>query len=148
MTTSHSNLLMISALLWVIWGAVHALAGILILAGDATSGFQAIADAVDPATLAMAYPNAVGGVLGQHAWNLTWFGLATIVGAILIWRHSFTAIWFTAIVGGLADLGYFIFIDLPGFAKFFPGTVMTLVSSAAIVLSAWVWIRSERRDVV
>jgi hypothetical protein len=35
----------------------------------------------------------------------------------------------------LADLGYFIFLDLGGFVNFVPGTVMTLISSAAIILS-------------
>ena len=96
----------------MIWGLVHAFAGIIILSGDTTAGFQAIADAVPPGDLAMDYPAALGGVLGQHAWNLAWFGLATIIGGILIWRGNMTAIWVTAMVGGLADLGYFIFIDL------------------------------------
>jgi len=50
-----------------------------------------------------------------------------------------TTIWVTAMVGGLADVGYFMFIDLPGFASFVPGTVMTLVSATAIILTGWVW---------
>jgi hypothetical protein len=139
MTHSQKNLLKVSSVLWVIWGLVHAFAGIMILSGDTTAGFQAIADAVPPGDLAMDYPAAVGGVLGQHAWNLAWFGLATIIGGIFIWRDNMTAIWVTAMVGGLADLGYFIFIDLAGFANFIPGTVMTLVSATAIILSGWVW---------
>lgn len=137
-------LLRISAVLWVIWGLVHTLAGVLILSGDTTSGFQAIGDAVDPATLVMDYPDSVGGVLDQHAWNLAWFGIATIVGAVFIWRNSVTAIWVTAMVGGLADLGYFFFIDLAGYAKFVPGTVMTIVSALAIILSFRVWFTRGR----
>ncbi len=128
-----------STVLWVIWGLVHAFAGALILAGSTTAGFQAIADAVDPALLAMDYPAAVGGVLDQHAWNLLWFGLATIIGAVFIWRRNTTAIWVTAMVGGLADIGYFVFIDLAGYAKFVPGTIMTIVSASAIVLSFAAW---------
>ena len=42
-------------------------------------------------------------------------------------------------VGGLADLGYLLFVDLPGYVNFFPGTVMTFVSGSAILLSLWVW---------
>lgn len=132
-------LLKVSAVLWIIWGFVHLAAGTLIMLGDTTSGFQAIGDAVPPETLVMDYPASVGGVLNQHAWNLAWFGLATMIGAVFIWRANMTAIWVTAMVGGLADLGYFIFVDLAGYAKFVPGTIMTIVSASAIILSAIVW---------
>lgn len=140
MVALQSSFLKIAAVLWLIWGAVHLFAGVMILSAETTTGFQAIADAVAPQTLALDYPAAVGGVLGQHAWNLSWFGLATLIGAILIWRENMTAVWVTAMVGGLADLGYFIFIDLAGFANFVPGTVMTIVSAMAITLSGWVWL--------
>lgn len=143
MTDANKRLLKVSSVLWVIWGLVHLLTGIMILSGDATSGFQAIAGAVPPASLVLDYPAAVSGVLSQHAWNLTWFGIVTIVGAIFIWRQNLTAIWVTAMVGGLADLGYFLFIDLAGFANFVPGTVMTIVSATAILLSGRVWIASR-----
>ena len=113
----------------------------MVLSGSTEAGFQAIADAVDPATLAGPYPDAVGAVLGQHAWNLLWFGIVTLTGAVLIWRGALTAIWVTAMVGGLADLGYFLFLDLPGHVRFFPGTLMTLVSGSAILLSGYVWLR-------
>ncbi len=128
-------LLRTSAVLWIIWGLVHTLAGVLTLAQDTTGGFQGIADDVDPATLEMDYPDAVGGILNQHGWNLGWFGVATIVGGVFIWRGNRTSIWVTAMVGGLADLGYLLFVDLAGYARFVPGTVMTIVSGTAIVLS-------------
>ncbi|MEM6337643.1 MAG: hypothetical protein AAF752_13820 [Bacteroidota bacterium] len=137
--------LKIAAVLWVIWGFVHAAAGILIISGETASGFQSIADAVDPSTLALTYPDAVGAVLNQHAWNLLWGGLVTIIGAGFIWRQNLTAIWVTALVGGLLDIGYFVFIDLGGYAVFFPGTLMTIVSASAIVLSGWVWWSRQRR---
>ena len=47
-------------------------------------------------------------------------------------------------IGGLADLGYLLFVDLPGYVNFFPGAVMTFVSGSAIVLSFWVWLTSRR----
>lgn len=40
-----------------------------------------------------------------------------------------------ALVGGLADLGYFLFLDLGGYVEFVPGTVMTIVSATAIIVS-------------
>ncbi|MEL6373556.1 MAG: hypothetical protein AAFR04_06265 [Pseudomonadota bacterium] len=139
MSQSGSFLAYIIAVLWVIWGLVHALAGVLVLSGTTEAGFQAIADAVPADQLTGPYHAAVGGVLSQHAWNLLWFGVVTVIGAVFIARRSPTALWVTAMVGGLADLGYFMFVDLGGFANFLPGTLMTLVSGAAILLSAFAW---------
>lgn len=140
MTSTQALTLRVSAVLWVIWGLVHMLAGVIVLTSDAVGGFAAIADAVEPATLQADYAPAVGGVLNQHGWNLGWFGLATILGGVMIWRQNMTAIWVTAMVGGLADLGYLLYMDMPGYVNFFPGTVMTFVSGSAIVLSFAVWL--------
>lgn len=140
MSYAQSTALKAATVLWVIWGAVHALAGVIVLTSDASGGFAAIADAVDSAALAYDYHPAVGGILNQHGWNLLWFGGATIIGAYFIWHGNLTAIWVTGMVGGFADLGYLIFVDLPGFVHFVPGTVMTLVSGSAILLSFWVWL--------
>ena len=104
MTDTQKNALKIATVLWVIWGLVHAFAGVVVLSSDASSGFAAIADAVDPAALAAEYHPAAGGILNQHGWNLLWFGVATIIGGVLIWRGNMTAIWVTGMVGGLADL--------------------------------------------
>ncbi|MEO1026193.1 MAG: hypothetical protein AAFX07_11650 [Pseudomonadota bacterium] len=147
MTAAHKNALKAAAILWVIWGLVHLLAGVIVLSSDASGGFAAIADAVDPAALAADYHPAAGGILNQHGWNLGWFGIATVIGAVFIWRQSITAIWVTGMVGGLADLGYLLFVDFPGYVNFFPGTVMTIISGAAIVLSFWVWLSTRGVEV-
>lgn len=144
MSVVQSNVLKAAAVLWIIWGLVHAFAGFIVLSSDTTGGFQAIADAVAPSALEADYHAAVGGILNQHGWNLGWFGIATLIGAILIWRQNITAIWVTGMVGGLADLGYLFFVDLPGYVNFFPGTVMTIVSGSAIILSFWVWLSPSR----
>ena len=129
--------LKIIAILWLIWGLVHAFAGIMIISSDTTGAIQAIADGVEPATLVMDYPPAAGGIINQHGFNLLWIGLVTTIGCFFIWQGSFTFLWLSALVGGLADLGYFLFIDLGGFNNFVPGTVMTLISGGAILLSIW-----------
>ncbi len=124
-----------SAVLWVVWGIVHALAGIIVLSSDATEAVKAIADGVDASQLDYVYPEAAGAIINQHGWNLLWFGLATFVGAILIWRQNQTSVWVTALIGGFADIGYFIFLDLGGFVHFMPGTLMTIFSASAILIS-------------
>lgn len=147
MSQSKALALKIAAVLWVVWGAVHMFAGYIVISSDASGGFSAIADAVDPGLLTMDYPSAVGGVLNQHGWNLAWGGLATIIGAVFIWRKNLTAIWVTGMVGGLLDVGYLLFVDLPGYVNFVPGTVMTLISASAVAMSFWVWLTERGRSV-
>ena len=116
----------------------------MIIPADPQAAVTAILDGVDPARLAADYPAELSGILSQHGWNLGWFGIATVVGGVFIWRGSMTAIWVTALIGGLADVGYFVFVDLPGYNLFLPGTLMTIVSATAIVLSFWVWWSSRQ----
>ncbi len=143
MSNAQAMVLKVAAVLWVIWGLVHMLAGIIVIPADASGGFQAIADAVDPELLSADYHPAVNGILDQHGWNLLWGGLATIVGAVFIWRKNLTAIWVTGMIGGLLDFGYLVFVDIPGFVMFVPGTIMTFISGTAIVISFWVWLTNR-----
>ncbi len=144
MGDAYNNVLRIVAVLWVIWGLVHAFAGVMVMTSDASGGFAAIADAVDSVLLTADYHAAIGGILNQHAWNLLWFGVVTVIGGVMIWRGNMTAIWVTGMIGGLADLGYLLFVDLPGYVNFFPGTVMTIISGSAIALSCWLWLSNRR----
>ena len=132
-------LLKVSTILWIIWGLVHVLAGIMtmkgILTDDISASIIGIADGIDPSTLQMDYPKAVGAIIGQHGFNLFWIGIVTFISAFYIWKGNTNAIFLAAITGGLADLGYFLFMDLGGYVKFFPGTIMTIVSSLAIITS-------------
>lgn len=134
-----SILLKISSLLWIIWGAVHIFAGAITMYKISSSNISAaiggIADAVDPATLQMVYPSAAGAILGQHGFNLFWIGIVTLICAFYIWKKNKNAIFLAALVGGLADLGYFLFLDLGSFVNFMPGTLMTVFSATAIILS-------------
>lgn len=144
MSPLHANLLKVTAILWVIWGLVHMLAGVIVISSDAFGGFSGIADAVDPALLEADYHPAVGGILNQHGWNLLWGGAVTVIGAVFIWRKNMTAIWVTGMVGGLLDIGYFVFVDIPGYVHFIPGTLMTLISASAIILSGWVYFSNRK----
>mgnify|MGYP001311148560 CR=1 FL=1 len=145
-----SKLLKLSAVLWGVWGLVHILAGVLtikgILTGDISAAVAGIADAVDPVSVKMDYPEAAGALIGQHGFNLFWIGIVTFVSAFYIWRGNKNAIFLAAITGGLADLGYFFFMDLGGFVNFVPGTVMTIVSLLAIILSVTAYFKSKRSD--
>ncbi len=146
MTSNYSLLLKISAVLWVIWGLVHMFAGIMTITRDASSAVAGIADAVDPALLLYDYHPAVGAVINQHGFNLLWIGAFTVVGGVFIWRHLVISIFMTAIVGWVTDVGYFLFMDLGGFVHFVPGTVMTIVSTAAVILSFWAYFTGVAKE--
>lgn len=134
-------LLKIAAILWIIWGLVHTLAGVLTISGNTATAVSGIADGVDPVLLAIDYPDAAGAIINQHGFNLLWVGIVTIISGVFIWRKSVAAIFISALVGGLLDIGYFIFIDLGGYNKFVPGTVMTIISATAIALSFYDYFR-------
>lgn len=147
---NYSLFLKISAVLWFVWGAVHLFAGVMtdyfILSGDVTGAVSGIADAVDPDTLQVNYPDAAGAVIGQHGFNLLWVGLITLICSFPIWKGNKNAIFLAAITGGLTDLGYFLFMDIGGYVNFMPGTVMTLISSAAIILSFYSYFKNPKRN--
>ncbi|HAS46024.1 MAG TPA: hypothetical protein DCS93_36415 [Microscillaceae bacterium] len=135
----YSILFKIAAILWIVWGLVHILAGVMttqfILNGDIAGAVAGIADKIPAETLKANYPKASGAIIGQHGFNLLWIGLTTFISAFFVWKGNKHAIFLAAITGGLADVGYFLFMDLGGYVNFMPGTLMTLVSASAIILS-------------
>ncbi|MCR9181614.1 MAG: hypothetical protein NXH73_01695 [Flavobacteriaceae bacterium] len=144
------TLLKTSAVLWIVWGLVHIIAGILTMKGilteDIPSSISGIADKVDPSLLQMDYPNALGALIGQHGFNLLWIGIVTFIAAFYVWKGNKNAIFLAAIVGGLADLGYFLFMDLGGYVNFIVGGLMTYVSAAAIILSFYVYFKTRNTN--
>lgn len=142
---ANSPLLKIVTVLWVIWGLVHAFAGVMIISSNTPAAVAAVADAVDPSLLAGPYHEAAGALINQHGFNLLWIGLVTTIAAFFIWRGAAIAMFIAGLVGGLADIGYFIFMDLGGFVNVVPGTVMTLISASAIILSLIVGLAGPRR---
>lgn len=139
MTRPGKPLLAVAAVLWLIWGLVHAFAGVMTIVQDTPQAVQAIADAVEPPLLDIDYPAAAGAIINQHGFNLLWIGCVTAICAFFVWRGAPSAIFIAALTGGLADIGYFIFLDIGGFVNFVPGTLMTIFSATAIVTSFYVY---------
>lgn len=139
MSNAKISALRVTGVLWVIWGVVHMFFGVAIMATGASDGFAAIAAGVPAEAVSAEYHPAVTAILNQHGWNLLWFGCVTTVGGVMVWRRNLTAIWVSSMVGGLADLGYLIFIDIGGYGTFLPGTLMTLIAGSATLLGGWVW---------
>ena len=125
-------------------GAVHVLAGAITISKETPQAVAGIADAVDAETLDVPYPDAAGAVINQHGFNLLWIGIVTTICAFFVWRGSKPAMYLAVLVAGLADIGYFLFMDLGGHVNFVPGTVMTLICLAAVVLSAVALVRMPK----
>ena len=128
-----------SSVLWIIWGIVHMFFGVFILylmsIGDTSRIVSEVANNVSPELIKMDYPAAANALYGQHGWNLLWFGIVTTIAGFYVWKGNKNAILLAAIIGGLADFGYFLFMDLGGYVTFFPGKLMTYIALAAIFTS-------------
>ena len=137
-----------SAALWAIWGVFHLIIGIYLLyllnSGRVAEALHGIAGQMDLSALDVDYPLAAVATLKQHAYNLGWFGLVTSIGSVWVWRQNVSAAALCAIIGGLGDIGYFLFIDLGGLAVP-PGPQMTWIAAAAIALSAYAVIRGDSK---
>lgn len=144
---NYNVLLRVSSVLWIIWGVFHLFVGVFLLYllfnGQTAEALNGIAGKVTLESLQMDYPLTVIATLKQHAFNLGWFGIVTSIAGIFIWKKNTIAIWLAALIGGLGDLGYFIFIDLADLA-IPPGPQMTWISGLAIVLSLYVYFKTDR----
>jgi hypothetical protein len=107
----------IGAILYVVWGTLHLLAawGIHVLAASLPTG--------------MAY-----GRMEQAAWNLALFALlAMVLGISLNWRNDKLGYWINLIVVAVVDVGFIIFIVVPGYV---PASVASLAGPIVYVASA------------
>lgn len=133
------------AILWLIWSLLHIVPGMIAmtnaLSGDISS-IQFLFPETNPSGMTSDYPNEVKAVLvtfGQHGFNLFWFGLITLVCAILIWKkQNKIAILIAAIVGGLADFGALFATFMIGSIDFW-GVLIFFGTFLAIFLSFKLW---------
>lgn len=140
---SNSALFHLSSVLWLIWGLVHVFAGVITMykvqapnegIAAACSG---ILDKVPEAKIrAVNYPTPVGGLISQHGFNLAWIGVVTTACAVPIWSGSVNAVVLASLTGGLTDLGYFLFVDIPGYSNP-PGPQMTWICLTAVVTGVY-----------
>lgn len=67
-------------------------------------------------------PGLVQGKINQGAWDLLFFALFAIVVAVRYnWRSDALGYWLNLIVVSAADIGFIIFVLLPGHVTLFPG---------------------------
>jgi hypothetical protein len=123
----------VAAVLWAMWGVLHLAAGLSVVT-TFTNEVAGVPETVMLNVMGGALPFHVRRTLAEHSFNNTWFGLVVTVGSVLVWKRSRLGVILCAIVGGMAHLGFTIFLVLPGSANAV-GVAMTFVAAGAVVLS-------------
>ncbi len=110
----------IAAGLYVIWGLLH------------------IQAAYDAFLLGASIDNGIiQGKINQDAWNLLFFALfSIIIAAKYNWKNSRLGYWLNLVVVSVADIGFIVFVLVPGNVAFFPGILGPIFWVSAVIFSS------------
>jgi hypothetical protein len=109
----------LGAVLYVCWGLLHF-----------TAAFGVF-------KLAQNSPGMAQGRLMQTAFYLAAFAAAAIIFAVsLNWRNDRFGFWANAIMVGIADIPFILFVLIPGYAPWWPGLLGPLLWIAAAFFTA------------
>jgi hypothetical protein len=109
----------IGAIFYVLWGILHI---------EAARKVYVLGQTLEP--------GMVQGRIFQDAWNLLFFALFGIsVGVFLNWKNSRLGYWLNLIVVSAGDIGYIVFVLIPGFVPFMPGALGPILWVLAVIFS-------------
>jgi hypothetical protein len=115
----NTGLARIGAVLYVLWGLVHY---------NAAYGVYQLAQST-PLTIEH-------GRLEQLAFYLASFATAGIVLATLNWRNSPLGFWSSAIIIGIGDIPFILFVLVPAYVPVWPGIEGPVLWVAALACTA------------
>ncbi len=82
-------------------------------------------------------PGMVQGRIFQGAWNLLFFAVFGIVVAVwLNWKNDNVGYWLNAVVVSIGDIGFIIYLLMPGYVPWIPGGLGPLLWIVALFFSA------------
>ena len=97
----------LGAITYVIWGILHIVAA---------RAVYTLGQTIDP--------GMIQGRIFQDAWNLLFFAVfGIVVGICLNWKNSRLGYWLNLIVVSVGDIGYIIFLIIPGYVALIPGAI-------------------------
>ena len=109
----------IGAVLYVLWGLLHLFAASQVF--KLGSSLQ----------LGM-----VQGRIYQNAWNLGYFAIFVVVIAVAYnWQNSPLGYWLNLITASVADIGFILFILVPGYLPLRPGILGPALWILAVIFS-------------
>ena len=78
----------------------------------------------------------VQGRIFQDAWNLLFFAIfGIVVGIFLNWKNSRLGYWLNLVVVSAGDIGYIVFVLVPGYVPFMPGALGPILWVLAVAFS-------------
>ena len=109
----------VGAAAYVMWGILHIQAARLVFL---------LGDSLDP--------GMVQGRIYQDAFSLLFFAIFGIAVAVwLNWRNSRLGYWLNLVVISAADIGFIVYVLLPGHVPLVPGGLGPLLWVVAIIFS-------------
>ena len=104
---------------YILWGILHI---------EAARKVYLLGQTLDPGMLQ--------GRIFQGAWNLLFFAIFAIVVAIFFnWKNSRLGYWMNLTVVSAGDIGYIVFVLVPGYVPFMPGALGPILWILAVLLS-------------
>jgi len=130
----------IGAVLYGLWGVLHIYFGVWMLYALSTEGAAAVIAIVGSGVPASTLPTVLDPVtaatIGQHAWNILWFGIFALVVAVLLnWKNSVAGYWANLVVVSAADSGFAVAIMIPGYIALADGIEGPLLWIPALIFS-------------
>ncbi len=81
-------------------------------------------------------PGMVQGRIFQDAWSLLFFAIfGIVVGIFLNWKNSRLGYWLNLIVVSAGDIGFVVFVLVPGYIPFMPGAIGPILWNLAVIFS-------------
>jgi len=118
----------LGAVTYVLWGLLHILAARVVYQLSQTLE-----------------PGIVQGRIFQDAWNLLFFAVFSIVVAVMLnWKNSRLGYWLNLIVVSAGDIGFIVFILVPGYVPLVPGGIGPLLWILALGFSTLGILSSSR----
>jgi hypothetical protein len=89
-------------------------------------------------------PGMLQGRIYQDAFNLLIFAIFAIVVAVMLnWKNSRAGYWLNLTVVSAADIGFILYVLLPGYAPMIPGALGPLLWVLAAIFSTLGIMRSK-----
>jgi hypothetical protein len=105
--------------LYVIWGVLHIIAAVQEFQLGASLEF-----------------GLVQGKINQGAWELLFVALASITIAVIYnWKNSRLGYWLNLLIVSIADIGFIIYVVLPGHVSFLTGILGPVFWISAAIFS-------------
>ncbi len=117
----------LGAISYVLWGLLHFKAAQMMVA---------LGQSLDV--------GALQGRIFQHAWNLVFFAVFAIAIAVWMnWKNDRLGYWLNAVVISAADVGFIVFVLMPGYAPMMPGALGPILWIIALALTTVGFLKVE-----